>query len=266
MTVRALPLALAAAIAVLGLRAAPVDAQPDRAARQKAAAHFKQGQAFFQVGDYDHALVEYQAALDLSAEPSLVFNIALCHDRANRPEQALDAFRHFLELAPDSAVADEAREDIARLTPIVEKIRTDRTERTERTERAEQARLRAEQARRTDAARRIEPPAAPRPPSRAPLYVMAAGAAIAAGGGVMHLLAWRARDQAARAPDADTHFDRRDTLERDRPIAIGAYAAGAATIAIGVVLRYTVFRRAEGPQLSVTVMRDGAGVAMEWAR
>ncbi|HEY0987731.1 MAG TPA: hypothetical protein VGD80_11795 [Kofleriaceae bacterium] len=264
MTVRALPLALAAAIAVLGLRAAPVDAQPDRAARQKAAAHFKQGQAFFQVGDYDHALVEYQAALDLSAEPSLVFNIALCHDRANRPEQALDAFRHFLELAPDSAVADEAREDIARLTPIVEKIRT------ERAERAEQARLRAEEARRTDAAQRVEPPPAPRPPSRppsrAPLYVMAAGAAIAAGGGVMHLLAWRARDQAAHAPDADTHFARRDTLERDRAIAIGAYAAGAATIAIGVVLRYTVFRRAEGPQLSVTVMRDGAGVAMEWAR
>jgi hypothetical protein len=95
---------------------------------------------------------------------------------------------------------------------------------------------------------------------------MGAGAAIAAGGGVLHLLAWRARDQAAHAPDADMYFDRRDTLERDRPIAIGAYAAGAAAIAIGVVLRYTVFRRTEGPQLSVTVTGDGAGVAMEWAR
>ena len=258
MTVRALPFALAAAIAVLGLRAAPVGAQPDRAARQKAAAHVKQGQAFFQVGDYDHALVEYQAALDLSAEPSLIFNIALCHDRANRSEQALDAFRHYLEIAPDGAVADEAREDIARLTPVVEKIKADR---------AEAARLRAEEARRAEAARRIEPPApVSRPPSRAPLYVMAAGAAIAVGGGVMHLLARQARDQAAHAPDADTYFDRRDTLAFERRLAIGAYAAGATAIAVGVVLRYTVFRRAEGPQLSMTVTRNGASVAMEWAR
>src|SRR5262245_26562461 len=107
MTNRALSFA---AIAVLALAPVTARAEPDRAARARAAAHVKQGKAFFQIGDFDHAIAEYQAALDLSAEPSLIFNIALCHDRANRPEQALDAFRSFLERVPDGAVADEARE------------------------------------------------------------------------------------------------------------------------------------------------------------
>jgi tetratricopeptide (TPR) repeat protein len=267
MTPRALLIAVAAAIAALTLRTASVRAQPDRAARTepdraartRAAAHVKQGQAFFQVGEYDHALAEYQAAHELSAEPSLIFNIALCHDRANRPEQALEAFRRYLALVPDGAVADEAREDIARLTPVVEKIKADRA--------AEDARVREEARLREEAARR-PPPAPPPvpPPSRVPVYLMAAGAALAIGGGVTHFLASKARDGAAEATDPDTYFDRRDRLELERRIAIGAYAAGALMIAAGVVLRYTVMRPAESPRLSVTVGRDGATVAMEWTR
>jgi len=264
MTVRACRFALAAAIALFILRAAPIGAEPDRATRAKAAAHVKQGRAFFEVGDYDHALAEYQAALDLSAEPSLIFNIGLCHDRARRPERALESFRRYLELAPDGAVADEAREYIARLTPVVENIRADRAEDARRVEEAR----RADEAARAEQARRdvIPPRPVSRPASRVPLYVMGAGAAIALGGGVAHVLGWRARDDAAGASDPDTYYDRRDALERMRPIAYGAYAVGTLTIAVGLVLRYTVFRPTEGPQLSVTVTRDGAGIAMEWAQ
>jgi tetratricopeptide (TPR) repeat protein len=124
---------LALAIGVTAASAQPSD---DRA---KAAAHFKQGQEFFKVNDYDRALKEYQAAFELSHEPLLVFNIALCHDRANRPEQALDGFKHYLDLAPNGSVAGEAREDVARLAPIVDTIRAERT---------------AEEARRRDQLRR----------------------------------------------------------------------------------------------------------------
>src|SRR3954470_10592709 len=119
MTVRPVAiLAMFAVVAALTLGAA--SAQADSDARTQAAAHTRQGQAFFQRGDFDRALAEYQIALDLSAEPLLIFNIALCHDRANRPEDALQAFQHYLELASNGSVADEARSDVARLIPIVE--------------------------------------------------------------------------------------------------------------------------------------------------
>ncbi len=131
MTVR--PVAILAMFAVVAaLLLATTSAQADPDARAQAAAHVRQGQAFFQHGDFDRALAEYQTALDLSAEPSLIFNIALCHDRANRPEEALRAFQRYLELAPNGSVADEARGDVARLTPIVEQRAANRAAEQER--------------------------------------------------------------------------------------------------------------------------------------
>ena len=142
MTARAI--VLAAFVTFVTFRADPAGAEPNAGNREKAAAHFRQGQAFFQAQDYDRALAEYQAAFDLSAEPLLIFDIALCHDRANRPEQALQDFRRYLAHVSTGTVADEAREDVARLVPIVDKIVADR--------KAEEARRRDEAGRR-DAAR-----------------------------------------------------------------------------------------------------------------
>jgi tetratricopeptide (TPR) repeat protein len=242
------------AIAVIALRAAPVAAEPDADNRAKAAEHFKQGRAFFQRGDYDHALAEYQAALDLSAEPLLIFNIALCYDRANQSEQALQSFRRYLELAPDGAVADEAREDIARLVPIVDKLAADRA--------AEEARRR-EQAAKRDAPR-PKPPEPPEP-SRVPRYVVIAGAAVAVIGATSHVLAWRTRTHMMEAPDPDSYFADRDTFERERGIAIGAYAAGAVTIATGVILGY-VLRPRGGVEVAVAVAPGAAALAVGWSR
>jgi tetratricopeptide (TPR) repeat protein len=242
-------LALAVLVAAVALRAGPVAAEPDADGRAKAAARFKQGRAFFQLGDYDRALAEYQAALDLTAEPLLVFNIALCHDRANRPEQALQAFRRFLELAPDGAVADEAREDVARLVPIVDKLAADRA--------AEEAGRRAEAAKR-DAPR-------PRPPSRVPRALMVAGAAIAVVGATSHVLAWRTRGRLEAARDPESYFADRDTFELQRNVAVGAYAAGTITIATGMVLELVV-RRRTGVELAVSTLPGGAALAVGWSR
>ncbi|HMG57972.1 MAG TPA: tetratricopeptide repeat protein, partial [Kofleriaceae bacterium] len=145
--------------AVLAASAAPAAAQPAPGTRARAAARFKQGQEFFKAGDYDHAIAEYEAAYQLSREPLLVFNLGLCHDRAQRPEQALAAFQRYLELAPSGEVADEAREDVARLTPIVEAIRAREAaaaaETAEQARRAEAARVEAAATRaRRDAERR----------------------------------------------------------------------------------------------------------------
>jgi tetratricopeptide (TPR) repeat protein len=141
-----LGLVLAATVA----RAPTAAAQPapvDPAMREQAAAHVRQAREFFKTAQWDRALAEYQAALDLTGEPLLTFNIALVHDRAGRPELALDSFQRYLALEPLGKVADEARENVARLTPIVDKIRADRAA-------AEAAA--AESARRAEAARAAE--------------------------------------------------------------------------------------------------------------
>src|SRR5262249_62197083 len=176
----------------------------------------KQGQAFFQLGDFDHALAEYQLALDLSAEPSLIFNIALCHDRANRPEQALEAYRHYLEVAPEGPVSDEAREDIARLVPIVEKLHADQ---------AAEAHQREEAARRADLAARPKPPERP---SRVPVYLVAAGGVTVVAGAAFHILGWRTRDRLDHAPHTEAYYADPAKLRPEPPVAVGAAVAPAA--------------------------------------
>jgi len=106
-----------------GIAAADQPKKPDATALKKANNHFKLGQEFFKSGQWDRAIAEYQAALDLTGEPLMVFNIALAHDRANRPEEALAGYLKYLELGPDGPIADEARGYVAKLSPIVDKRR-----------------------------------------------------------------------------------------------------------------------------------------------
>ena len=247
MIARPSSLALAALAAFAVLAAAPTPAAADD--REKAAAYFRQGQAYFQRGDFDRALGEYKAAYQLSKEPSLIFNIGLCHDRANRPEEALLAFQRYLELAPNGDVADETREEIARLTPVVEQIRA---------KRAAEEPLRRERELQEARARRG-------PPSRVPLYVMGGGAAIGLVGAVFHLLSWRTRGDLEDAPDVDTYFDDRDTFRLQRNLAIAGYAVGAATALTGLILKVTVFRQRD-VELAPAVAPGGAGVMLRWSR
>jgi tetratricopeptide (TPR) repeat protein len=251
-------LALLAGGAALGiLDTKPAAAEPDAATRAKASAHFKQGQAFFNRGDFDRALAEYQAAYEISAEPLLVFNMALCHDRAGRPEQALASFKRYLELAPEGTVADEAREDVARLTPIVDKLAADRA--------AEEARKRDEEA------KKAQPPPPPKKVSagsrsKVPLFIMIGGAAVAATGGVFHVLALQTRGRLEDGQDPDKYFDDRDSFRTQRAVAIGGYAVGAATVLTGLVLGVTVFRHREGVQVSAAPTSGGAMVTLGWSR
>ncbi len=254
------PLALAVLVSLAALGAEPAGAQPaSEEGRAKAAAHFKQGQAYFARGDFDRAIAEYRAAFDLSAEPSLIFNIALCHVRASRPEQALEGYRRYLELAPDGLVADEAREEVARLVPVVDKLKADREAKLA----ADRA---AEEERRREAERRAAWEKANAPPSKVPLIVMGGGAAVAVTGAVFHVLSWRTRGRLESASEADAYFDDRDTFKTQRAVAIGGYAVGAAAILTGLVLRGTVFRRPEAPEISATVTPEGAAVMVGWSR
>lgn len=143
---------LVIALAVCATTAEAQPTKPDAAAIKKANGHFKLGQEFFKSGQWDRAIAEYQQALDLTGEPLMVFNIALAHDRAGRAEQALEGYRKYLEENPDGAIADEARGYVAKLTPVVDKLRRDREE-EERRKAAEAKRAQEDAAKQAEAAR-----------------------------------------------------------------------------------------------------------------
>jgi tetratricopeptide (TPR) repeat protein len=258
MTVRSLAIlavfALVAALAPGAAQAqAPVPAESDP--RALAAAHVRQGQAFFEHRDFDRALAEYQTALELSAEPSLIFNIALCHDRANRPEEALRMFQRYLELAPGGSVADEARGDVARLTPIVEEIVADRN--------AEQARQREAAAQRADADQRAEvalrSAAATNRRARIARYLLVGGGMVAAAGGVAYYLANQHLDRVRIDYDPAQYLDDRHGIVVERNVAYAAYAVGGAALAAGLVLALTARGAGDGARLS-------AAISVAWSR
>ncbi|HEU4730889.1 MAG TPA: tetratricopeptide repeat protein [Kofleriaceae bacterium] len=258
-------LAAAALVAIPPYGAPGADpARPEPGgARAQAASHFKQGQVYFQTQDYERAIAEYQIAFDLSAEPSLIFNIALCYDRTDRPELALQAFQRYLELAPTGGVADEARNDVARLAPIVARLAADRA--------AQEARQRDEAAQRRRAAEEAASRQARLAEHRARVarYVMVAGAAVAAIGATAHVLAWRTHDGLEHPSDYDTYLADRDRFERERAFAIGGYAVGAAALATGLVLSLTA-HRGEGPAIAAALTPGGATMTammtIEWSR
>jgi tetratricopeptide (TPR) repeat protein len=216
-----------AACAILAL-AGRAAGDPAPAQRARAAARFKQGQEFFKLGDYERAIGEYQAAYELSQEPLLIFNVGLCHDRARRPELALAAFQRYLELAPSGGVADEAREYVARLVPIVDGIRARRDA---------AARDAAEQARRDEAAR-------------------------AAAEQTRRETERRDAERRARADDA-ARLDGRARIERWA--GLGGAALGAISLAVGA--KYGLDARAaadaitehRGPWTDAVLARDAEG-------
>jgi tetratricopeptide (TPR) repeat protein len=225
---------LAMVAIALGALQSPAAAQPAASTRARAAARFKQGQEFFKARDYDHALAEYEAAYQLSREPLLVFNIALCHDRAQRPVEALEAFQRYLELVPSGDVADEAREDVARLTPVVEAIRS---------REAAAAAGAAEQARRADAARAADAAArAARDRER------------------------RDTDRVRRARDAE-RLEGRARIERW--VGLAGAGLGAASLAAGAIYGLAARSAAaditdhRGPWTDRDLMRDADGRSAE---
>jgi tetratricopeptide (TPR) repeat protein len=83
---------------------------------KQAAAHFKQGKAYFSAGAYDKAVEEYLAAYALVPKSALLFNAARAyHLKGDRPK-AVEYYNLYLGQEPDGKASDEAREYVAGLT------------------------------------------------------------------------------------------------------------------------------------------------------
>ncbi len=147
---RAWLLAVSLALVVLAV-ARPAHADDGTKAARK---HFAKGEKLFQLGKFDEALVEYEAAYEQGPLPGFLYNIAQCHRNLGNYKQAVFGFRSYLRQVPDATNRE------AVLTLIDELDAKQR----EREAQAEQERLEREQLEREQG-----PPTPTREPNR-PIY------------------------------------------------------------------------------------------------
>lgn len=94
-------LAIAALVALAAL-AAPRPAAAEDAATRAAKRHYQKGDKLFTLGKFEQALAEFEAAYQAKPIPGLLFNIAQAHRNLDHLEQAIFAYRKYLNLVPDA--------------------------------------------------------------------------------------------------------------------------------------------------------------------
>lgn len=93
-------LALVLALAAL-FGAAP--ARAEDADTKAAKKHFQRGEKLFNLGKFDDALAEYEAAYEKKPLPGFLYNIAQCHRNLGNYKQAIFGYRNYLRQVPDAA-------------------------------------------------------------------------------------------------------------------------------------------------------------------
>ena len=83
--------------------------RPSRPMREAAQTHYRSGSQFFESKQFDAALVEFEAAYRLSAEPDLLHNLSWTHEKAGHIKEALEYAARYA-----SAVAGTDDEERAR--------------------------------------------------------------------------------------------------------------------------------------------------------
>ena len=96
---------------LLLLWTAPAIAQDEREARQL----FEQGAAAFEGGRFEAALASFRESYARSPRSELLYNIATTLDRLRRDREAIDAFRRYLEVVPETDARSEIEARIAQL-------------------------------------------------------------------------------------------------------------------------------------------------------
>ncbi len=90
------------------------------AGRAKSKAHFMRGARLYKEGNYDQAIIEYQAAYDALPIPEFLFNLGQAYRLKGEGEKALELYNRYLTLAPEGPVAGEVRTNVAELTKQLE--------------------------------------------------------------------------------------------------------------------------------------------------
>ncbi len=96
--------------------AAPASAQPPLSPQdERARPHFESGAAYYDAGEYESALREFQSAYELSHRPALNFNIYLCHQALGNFEEAAASLERFLAEVEDIPNRETLQQRLANL-------------------------------------------------------------------------------------------------------------------------------------------------------
>lgn len=82
--------------------------------------HFRKGSKAFDLGHYQEAVKEYEAAYSLREDPALLFNIAQAYRLDGDNQNAIRVYKSFLHRMPDAPNRAEVERRIAELHRIIE--------------------------------------------------------------------------------------------------------------------------------------------------
>ena len=77
--------------------------------REAAQTHYLSGARFFEAGQYDAALVEFEAAFRLSGEADFLHNISWTHEKAGRIKDAIEYAVRYQAAVPTGEDQERAR-------------------------------------------------------------------------------------------------------------------------------------------------------------
>jgi tetratricopeptide (TPR) repeat protein len=81
----------------------------------QARSHHGRATSYYNLGRYQEALTEYEAAYLAVQDPPFLFNIAQCQRKMGRDKQALGAYRSYLRVAPNAPNRSDVQKRIAEL-------------------------------------------------------------------------------------------------------------------------------------------------------
>jgi len=223
----------------------------DSAARQAAREHYRKGSVAYELGHYDVAVSEYEAAYQAFNEPTLLYNLGQAHRLAKHFADALHFYRMYLIKVPDAANRAEVEAKIGSLQaalaqapapPVVPKraAATDPTPTAAPTTKAEEA-----------PAASAPPPVATEDRAKARtlkvsgLVVGIVGLGLVGGGIGVGLIAKKAGDDISAADTNHQPFDpaKYSTYQNDQIVAGVLIGVGAAAVVTGTVLAIVGVRR-----------------------
>jgi hypothetical protein len=76
--------------------ASPARADDAASARE----HYERGTKYYDIGKYDDAIREFEAAYEAKSDPAIIYNLAQAHRLAGHNQEALQLYRNYLRYVP----------------------------------------------------------------------------------------------------------------------------------------------------------------------
>jgi len=88
--------------------------------REKARAHYDQGEKYYSLGEFENALAEYKKVLEFVDSAEMYYNIGQCYRMLKEHEKALFFYRRYLSHVPNAPNREVVEKHIATMTQELE--------------------------------------------------------------------------------------------------------------------------------------------------